>query len=65
MTGKYPLNGGKIKGTVSGNVLSGTWYEGSKSGPIELTLKSDCKISGRVSGSNGGEMSYYFDLSHS
>ena len=65
VTGTYPLNGGSIDGTISGNVLSGTWHEGSKSGPIELTMKSDCSVSGRVSGSNGGEMSYPFGFTRS
>jgi hypothetical protein len=66
VTGTYPLNDGRITGKISGNIISGTWYEGSKSGPIELTMLSDCKkVSGRVSSSSGGEMSYKFDLTKS
>ncbi|QXO94234.1 hypothetical protein KSK55_12975 [Methanospirillum purgamenti] len=64
--GTYPLNDGKITGTISGNIMSGTWKEGAKSGPIEFTLLSDCKsIKGRVSGSSGGEMTYHFELEKS
>lgn len=36
--GAYQHEGGVLEGTVDGEVLSGTWREGDRTGPCELTL---------------------------
>jgi hypothetical protein len=36
--GPYEHNGGVLEGTLNGAVLSGTWREGDRGGPCELTL---------------------------
>jgi len=49
VTGTYPHDSGKIKGTVSGNVLTGTWSESpsysppNDAGDIVVTLADDGK----------------------
>jgi small-conductance mechanosensitive channel len=43
VTGTYPLFDGRIEGTVLGSQLSGTWYEGNRSGPFEFFLGPDKK----------------------
>ncbi len=42
VNGAYEHNNGKIEGTVSGNVLEGTWTEGTSTGRIRFTIATDC-----------------------
>lgn len=41
VTGRYPLLGGRIEGTVSGRTLTGTWTEGGQSGVLTFRLAPD------------------------
>ncbi|MGX1309719.1 MscS family membrane protein [Amorphus suaedae] len=41
VTGRYPLFGGTIEGTVQGNRLVGTWHEPDDSGELIFVLSSD------------------------
>ncbi|NPV06940.1 MAG: hypothetical protein HPY83_03120 [Anaerolineae bacterium] len=54
VTGTYTYNGGRIDGTVTGTLLSGTWSEApdylppDSAGDIEFTMAADCgSFSGR------------------
>ena len=42
VTGTYEHDMGRIEGTVSGNVLTGTWTQSSTSGTIQFQLADDC-----------------------
>lgn len=51
VTGTYEFKGGRIDGTISGNVLSGTWTQTNGSGRFEFTLSADGRsFSGRWGG---------------
>lgn len=41
VSGEYTYNDGLIEGTLSGNILTGTWKETSSSGTIRFVFKSD------------------------
>ena len=43
VTGTYAHQGGTVIGTVSGNVLSGTWAQpgNNRSGPFEFTMSDN------------------------
>ncbi len=41
VTGRYPLLGGQIDGTVRGRTLTGTWTEGGQSGSLTFRLAPD------------------------
>ena len=41
VTGRYPLLGGQIEGTVKGRTLTGTWTEGGQSGHLTFRLAPD------------------------
>jgi len=42
VTGTYDRDNGRIEGTVSGNMLIGTWTQSATSGPFQFQLKDDC-----------------------
>jgi MscS family membrane protein len=42
VTGTYDYDEGRMEGTVSGNVLTGTWTQSATSGTIQLQLADDC-----------------------
>lgn len=41
VTGSYPLNNGRIEGTLEGRVLTGRWYQSNGSGRIRFEFNSD------------------------
>ena len=56
--GTYDYDVGQIKGTISGNVLTGTWTQSATSGTIQLQLADDCNSfdgSWRFGSSSGWE----------
>ena len=40
-TVRYPLNNGRIEGTLEGRVLTGRWYQSNGSGRIRFEFNSD------------------------
>ena len=42
VTGTYERDNGRIEGTVSGNMLIGTWSQSATSGPFQFQLAGDC-----------------------
>jgi hypothetical protein len=42
VTGTYDHDNGRIEGTISGNLLTGTWTQSATSGTIQFQLADDC-----------------------
>jgi len=42
VTGTYDHDNGRIEGTISGNLLTGTWTQSATSGTIQFQLVDDC-----------------------
>lgn len=58
VTGTYPYEQGALRGTVSGNKLTGTWDQVRGGNPIsgdfEFEMSNDCTITGRWRYTSGG-----------